>query len=92
MKKFEVVKNYLVDRGHGWEGHALYDEVEEFKAQTQKEAINYFRNTYGPIRNIWTNNFYLKHGKTINVYELHIVPADDDEYGDTNVIATAVIE
>lgn len=89
MKKYKITKEYLIDRGHGWEGWALSDEVEEFEALNQKEAKAYFRKHYGPIVNIYSDNFYIKNGKRINVYELQTIKKND--YNDELCfIATAI--
>lgn len=88
MKKFEVVRNYLFCAG--WEEVEGLDEIETFEMKTQKEAINYFEKKYGPIIDINSKDFYSKYKNTISVYELYTVPEYDDEYGDTNIIATAI--
>lgn len=90
MKKFEITKSYLIDRGHGWEGRAESHTIEEFKAPNQKEAISYFRKNYGPLKDIWSNNFYIKNDKTIDTYELQTVVDFDDEETDINIIAYAI--
>lgn len=92
MKRFEVVKNYLFNRGNGWNGWGELDEIETFKMETDEEAINYFEKKYGTIVDIDNKDFYSNYKNTISVYELQTVVSHEEEYDDISTIATTVIE
>lgn len=98
MTSYLVTVESLINKRRGWNE---LDDVEEFKAETEQEAIAYFKKKYLPTvhtkdttttTNIWNEVPHFKSKKELNVYELQITPAYDDDEDDIKILATIIAE
>lgn len=72
MKKYKVLRKYLIDKGEYWEQRAEPDEIETFTASTEKDALVYFRHKYKTDIRMCTKAHYMK--KEISTYQLYTYP------------------
>lgn len=72
MKRYKVIKTYLTDKGQGLEKNRESDEIETFSAETEKDALVYFRHMYKTNIRLCTKAHYLK--KEVSTYELQTYP------------------
>lgn len=71
MKMYLVKKEYLINKGYGWQDRAEPENVIAFEAPTEREAVKYFKKRYGGTVNIWEKAFYKRNNKKIETYILH---------------------
>lgn len=70
MKRYKVIKNYLTDKGQGLEKNREPDEIETFTAETEREALVYFRHKYKTDIRMCTKAHYMN--KENSTYELQM--------------------
>lgn len=89
MTRYLVTKESIINKRCGW---GMPEDIEEFKMKTNKKAIKYFKNKYGPSIDLWRDGFNTTFKTVLKVYELQIAPAYDDKEENIEIIATIVTE